>query len=385
MALDALKLSQDLIRCKSVTPEEAGALDVVEKALKTLKFDVERITFKGDGGKPTENLYATLGSGEPHLCFAGHVDVVPPGDIKAWSHDPFKATVTKEGVLIGRGASDMKCAVACWIAALSEFLKKNKSPKGTLSLLLTCDEEAEGINGTKKLIPWLKKKKQVINHCIVGEPTNPHNIGDMAKIGRRGSMDFHLTVHGKQGHVAYPDLAHNPVTDLVNILQRLKSASIDGGSKHFLPSNLEITTIDVGNPTGNVIPASAKATFNIRYNDWHSDIFLLSWVKQICEAFSDDFTLDHRTGAESFLSKPGYLSELVVSAVQKVAKKTPELSTTGGTSDARFIKDIAEVVEFGGINTTAHQVNENMEVKDIELLKNIYLDILTGYFKNPPK
>ena len=375
--IDPVALTQELIRCPSVTPKDEGVMAVMEKHLGALGFTCHRVRFDDAPGDPTENLYARLGDAQPNLCFAGHVDVVPPGDKSAWSVDPFSATI-KDGYLIGRGAEDMKGAIAAFVSAVSEL--KAGTRKGSISLLITGDEEGPAVNGTRKMLPWLKARGEVIDACIVGEPTNPTKLGEMAKIGRRGSAYGVLTVKGKQGHAAYPDLADNPITRLVAMLQRLKHTQIDGGSKFFPASNLEITSVDVANPAGNVIPAQAEARFNIRFNDQHNAASIEAWVRKQLEAEGGNYALKWRISGESFLTPPGRLSGIIEAAVKEVTGMTPVLSTTGGTSDARFIKDICPVVEFGTTGKTAHAVDERVKVEDIVNLKAIYLSILEKFF-----
>jgi succinyl-diaminopimelate desuccinylase len=378
--IDALELSQELIRCPSVTPEDAGAITALTLPLEKLGFTCHRLTFSDKASRDVTNLYARLGTRGKNLCFAGHTDVVPVGDRAAWLCNPFEARVTK-GILIGRGASDMKTAIAAWAAACSRYLKKHPRPKGSLSFLITGDEEGLAVNGTVKVLKWLKDKKETLDACIVGEPTSQKRVGDTVKIGRRGSMTFFLTLHGQQGHVAYPHLSKNPVTDMVNILGALKSKPLDKGTEHFQPSNLEVVTVDVGNPSWNVIPATAKATMNIRYNDHRSWKELKALVEKTIKAHTKlKFDLELKVSSEPFLSKPGPLSALVVKSVKSVTKKTPELSTSGGSSDARFIKHYCPVVEVGLSNQTAHKVNEQVAVKDIETLSLIYEAIITNYF-----
>lgn len=375
MSFDVTDIAQSLIRCPSVTPKDAGALDVLQQALESLGFECHRLPFTEDGTPDVDNLYARRGGGGKHLCFAGHTDVVPVGDESAWSVDPFAAEV-KDGILTGRGAVDMKGAIAAWVAAIAEA----GDVDGSLSLLITGDEEGPAINGTRKMLDWLAERGEQIDACIVGEPTNPTQLGEMIKIGRRGSVRFYLTVEGTQGHVAYPDAAHNPVTELVNICQALKGHTLDEGTAHFQPSNLEVVTIDVGNEAENVIPAKANAVINIRFNDTHSSESLTQWVDGICAKHARDYLLRTHVTGEAFLTEPGPLSELVANAVEDVTGRLPELSTTGGTSDARFIKDICPVVECGLINATAHQVDERIAVSDLEDLTQIYRRIITGFF-----
>lgn len=400
--IDPIALSQALMRCPSVTPKEAGTLDILEATLKPLGF----ICYRQQFGE-VENLYARRGDKGKNLCFAGHVDVVPAGDLAAWKYDPFSATIeevredstsepamsvrstaplrskeAKQGaskkILYGRGAADMKVAIAAWVAALS-----NHKPQTTShSLLITCDEEGVATHGTKPMLEWLEKKGETIDACIVGEPTNPNHLGEMVKIGRRGSVSFTLTVNGVQGHVAYPEKAANPITPLVNVLNILKTTKLDDGTDFFPPSNLEITSVDVGNTTGNVIPAKATAQFNIRFNDKHTGASLAEWVQKICAANlkSDTFTLTTSISAEAFFCPPKTLAPLVADTVEKVTGKRPEMSTTGGTSDARFIRNYcSELVECGLINETAHKVNECAALDDIHKLTTIYSEIIERY------
>lgn len=362
--MDALKLTKKLIEFPSVTPHEAGCLDYIESLLKGKGFTTDRLKFA-----EVDNLYAKKGSGK-NFCFAGHIDVVPPGDISKWSNDPFKP-VEKDGKLYGRGASDMKAAVAASIIAAIEF-----KGQGAVSLLLTADEEGPGVNGTAKVLEVLEKRGEKIDACIVGEPTSVNKLGDMAKIGRRGSMNCTITVHGKQGHAAYPHLADNPVKKLLNILHKLQNHKLDSGNEHFQASNLEVVTFDVGNPAANVIPAKASGTFNIRFNNTHTSEKLKRWI----ESEADGAELKFHVSGESFLTKPGKLSEMVKIAVKEITGIAPELSTTGGTSDARFISKYSEVVEFGLRNATAHQVDEHVDAADVNKTAEIYSLMLKKYF-----
>lgn len=382
MSIDPVAFAKTLMACPSITPVDAGALDVLEHALSPMGFTCHRLPFEEADSERTDNLYARFGDAGNHLCFAGHTDVVPPGDLNAWRIDPFSPEVI-DGVLYGRGAVDMKGAIACFVAALSRF--ELKDFRHSVSMLITGDEEGPAVNGTRKVLNWLRERNEVIDGCVVGEPTNPEALGDMIKIGRRGSVSFDLTVTGVQGHAAYPDLAANPIPYLLDILTRVNGHALDEGTEHFDPSNLEITTVDVGNPTGNVIPAQAAATFNIRFNDMHTADSLTEWVASICSHAVRDheavsYTLDAEAGAEAFLTEPGPLSSLVSDAVESVTGKRPTLSTTGGTSDARFIKDLCPVVECGLINKTAHKVDECISVQSMEQLTDIYYYVLTHYF-----
>lgn len=375
-ALDSpLPLALALMREPSVTPHAAGCFDLLENWLKPLGFTVMRQVFSGDGGAPTENMYARLGTGSPHLCFAGHVDVVPPGDEAAWSVPPFAPEVRGD-MLYGRGAEDMKGAIACMVSAVAGFLRNYPDCQGSLSFLLTADEEGLAINGTKKMLQFLHEKGERFDYCLVGEPTNPTYIGEMAKVGRRGSLLCKLRVIGKQGHVAYPHLADNPITRLVAMLHRLKATPLDAGTEFFDASNLEVTTIDVGNPSNNSIPAEARAEFNIRFNDCWTGETMQQWVRQHCEAVGGAFELTMRVSGESFLSPPGALSAALVAAVQEVTGHTPTLSTTGGTSDARFIRDYCSVIEFGTTGFTPHQVDERVSIVALEQLSRIYSALL---------
>lgn len=376
--IDPVALSQELIRCPSVTPKDEGVMAVLEGHLKSIGFTCHRVTFSDAPGEPTENLYARIGTAQPNFCFAGHVDVVPPGDPSAWSVDPFSATV-KDGYLIGRGAEDMKAAIAAFVSAAAGFAAMPF--KGSISLLITGDEEGPAVNGTRKMLPWLQSKGEVIDGCIVGEPTNPVTLGEMAKIGRRGSAYGVLTVKGKQGHAAYPELADNPVTHIVAMLHALKHTPLDGGSDFFPPSNLEITSVDVGNATGNVIPPQAEARFNIRFNDQHNAQTIEKWVRDLLDREGGNYELRWRVSGEAFLTPPGRLSTFVQEAAREVTGKTPVLSTTGGTSDARFIKDICPVVEFGTTGATAHAVDERVKVDDIIKLGRIYRRVLEKFFR----
>lgn len=380
MGLDAVQLAQSLIRCPSVTPEDAGALDCLEAALKDLGFSTHRLPFETEGTKAVDNLYARIGAEGPNFCFAGHTDVVPVGDLEDWTADPFAAEID-DGRLIGRGAADMKGAVAAFVAAASRFLAENNgSFSGSISLLITGDEEGDAINGTIKVLDWLKEKGEILDHCLVGEPTNPETLGDMIKIGRRGSMNSVLTVKGQQGHVAYPDLALNPVPVLVRMLERLLARPIDAGNDHFQASNLEITSVDVGNPTTNLIPAVASARFNVRFNTDQSAQRLEKWIRSELDQVSTGYDLEVKVSGDAFLTEAGEFIQIISDAVQEVAGDTPALSTAGGTSDARFIKDHCPVAEFGLPSQTMHKANEFALVKDIEALSAIYEVILRKYF-----
>lgn len=385
---DALELAQALMRCPSVTPVDAGALDAMEGALKPLGFDCTRLPFQEPGTERVDNLYARLGKGGRNFCFAGHTDVVPPGDRARWSVDPFGAVV-KDGYLWGRGAVDMKAAIACFVSATRGFLK-DRGPDfgGSISYLITGDEEGPSVNGTKKVLDWLKARNEALDICIVGEPSNPDTVGEMAKIGRRGAMTGYLTVHGVQGHTAYPQLADNPLHRLVPMMQAMISEPIDQGNAHFQPTTLQIATMDVGNPVSNVIPGAAKAVFNIRFSSEQTSKTVEAWVRQrLDKAFGPvghngpaRYDLTFNVSGESFLTQPGPLSKMVCEAVESVTGKQPELSTTGGTSDARFIKSHCPVCEFGLTNATAHKFDERCSLDDMARLVTIYRGMLDRYF-----
>lgn len=381
MKIDAIELSKKLIRFPSITPVDAGCIDYLAEVLESIGFDSSIMNFSDKKDPSTvKNLYARIGKKGKNLCFAGHTDVVPPGNISDWKNDPFIPKIIN-GVLYGRGASDMKTAIAAWVSACSEYLSSKNKNTGSLSLLITGDEEGVSINGTKKVLEELKKRKEKIDHCIVGEPTNSEKLGDTIKIGRRGSISFELTILGVQGHAAYPEKADNPVTKIIKILNELKAKKLDNGNKFFQPSNLEITTIDVGNKVGNVIPAKAFAKFNIRFNDAHSSKKLEAWVKSVCKKHKAKFELKVFVTGEAFITTPSKFTKIVSDVIHKETKIKPKLSTSGGTSDARFIKSYSEVLEFGLINTTAHKVDEAMPVIDIEKLAVIYRKIIENYFK----
>lgn len=380
----AVQLAQSLIRCESVTPADAGALDVLIQALKPARFTFWRLNFKDEDTPPVDNLYARVGEGPPHLCFAGHVDVVPPGDAKLWSHPPFAAEIAG-GLLYGRGAADMKGAIACFTAAALDYVKGRRELDGSISLLITGDEEGPAINGTRKVLAWMKEQGERPDHCLVGEPTNAKRIGEAIKIGRRGSLNGRLKVTGVQGHVAYPHLANNPVSGLVKVLARLYDVQLDYGSAYFSPSNFEVTTIDVGNPTVNVIPAFAEARFNIRFNDRHSAESLKAQLRErVTLALSGtdlSFSLEFEPPSDSFLTEPGQLDALLSEVVSQVTGLTPSLSTEGGTSDARFIKAYCPVIEFGLTTATIHKADEHVSIADLEQLTAVYRRFIALYFE----
>ena len=381
MSLDPVQFAADLIRCPSVTPADAGALDVLERALTDLGFACTRLPFEEDGTERVDNLYARLGHEGPHICFAGHTDVVPVGAEADWQVDPFAGEI-REQCLWGRGAADMKGAIAAFVAAIAAHLDAQGAPKGSISLLITGDEEGPSINGTRKMLGWLKDKGEIIDDCVVGEPTNPDALGDMIKIGRRGSVNGVVTVSGTQGHVAYPHLAENPVPQLAAMMTALSQATLDEGTAHFQPSNLEVTSFDVGNATTNVIPAEATARFNIRYNDTWTAETVSAWINQQLDAAQgvSGYQLELSHTGDCFLTEPNAFVETLSAAVEEVTGRTPVLSTSGGTSDARFIKDVTRVVEFGLVGKTMHKVDERVPVDDIRQLAVIYEKLLGGYF-----
>jgi succinyl-diaminopimelate desuccinylase len=367
-ATDPLGLAQALIRCASVTPADAGAQGVLAEALEALGFTVTKLRY-GE----IENLFARIGTGGPHICFAGHTDVVPEGN-GSWSSGPFGGEV-RDGVLFGRGACDMKGAIASFVAAAADHLKGGV-PKGSISLLITGDEEGPAVDGTVKVLEWMQANGQVPDFCIVGEPTNPNQLGDMIKVGRRGSVNMTLTVHGIQGHVAYPHRVDNPVHRLVRIAAALTAAPIDAGSEFFEPTSIQVTSIDVGNAATNVVPASAKLMLNIRFNERHSGASLAAWVRATAERYAERFELDVSISGESFLTPVGPEIEALAGAVAAATGRTPKLDTGGGTSDARFIAQYCPVAEFGLVGQTMHQVDERVPVDDLRELARIYREVL---------
>jgi succinyl-diaminopimelate desuccinylase len=380
VARDPADIARALIRCKSVTPAEGGALAYLSQLLSGAGFTVRRLAFSEPGTPDVENLFAKIGSGAPHLAFAGHTDVVPPGEATSWTHPPFAGEIA-DGALYGRGAVDMKGAIACFASAALDYIAERKSLNGTISFLITGDEEGPSINGTPKLLAWAKDQGERFDHCIVGEPTSAASVGDTLKIGRRGSQSGTLTVTGRQGHVAYPERAENPIRALLKMLAKLQEP-LDAGSAHFSPSNLEITSIDVGNPTVNLIPAEARARFNVRFNDHYTNARLRSLLEQRCRAAAPDagFRLDWEPGGESFITAPGPFVDLVSRAAREVAGRQPALSTSGGTSDARYIKDHCPVVELGLIGDTMHAVDERVPLADLQRLAAIYRRVIELYF-----
>src|SRR5579863_562830 len=384
MTADPVAIARDLVRCRSVTPEEGGALAYLQDTLAKAGFAVYRPTFTEPGTAPVENLYARVGTERPNLMFAGHTDVVPPGDENAWRHPPFGGEVAGDR-LYGRGAVDMKGGIACFVAAALDHLAANggKPKRGSLSLLITGDEEGVAVNGTIKLLQWAAKRGETFDHCILGEPSNVEVVGDTIKAGRRGSLNGTLVVLGRQGHVAYPDRADNPIGGLVTLIAALQ-APLDEGSEQFDPSHLEFTSVDVGNETVNLIPGEARARFNIRYNDRHSPPALKALIEkraQDAAAGRVQHRIDwQKSNAEVFVTKPGAFTELAVAAIAETTGKKPKLSTSGGTSDARFIKDYCPVLEFGLVGQTMHQVDECVPVADLVVLTAIYRRIIEKYF-----
>ena len=382
--INELQLAKELIKFPTVTPIDAGIMKFLEKKLKTLGFKTKILEFKEKNSKPVKNLYARLGNKGPNFCYAGHLDVVPAGNLKDWTVNPFKPSI-KKGFLIGRGANDMKSSVAAFVSAVSNFISKGRQFNGSISLLITGDEEGVAINGTKKVVEYLRKKKEKIDFCLVGEPTNPNKLGEMIKIGRRGSMTGKLTIIGIQGHVAYPDRANNPSTALVQILKELKEIKFDNGTKDFQPTNLEITKINIDNFADNVIPGSANAKFNIRFNNKHSSNSIKKKIDKIIKRISkknkSKFNIDYSVSGEAFLTKPNDATYMIRDEIKKITKIKPKLSTTGGTSDARFIRKIAPCLEFGLVGKTMHKVDEAVSLSDLKKLTLIYSNILKNYFK----
>ncbi len=381
---DALSLTRDLVRCPSVTPADAGALGVLQQTLGAAGFAVQRVTFSEPGTADIDNLYARIGTGAPHITFAGHTDVVPPGDETAWSSKPFAGEV-KEGFLYGRGAVDMKGGIACAVAATLDYLKANGGrPKGSISFLITGDEESIAVNGTIKLLKWAAERGEKFDHCILGEPSNVEELGDCIKIGRRGSQNAVLIVDGTQGHVAYPQRADNPIRGIVKLIAALNAEPLDPGTEHFQPSNLEFTSVDVGNETVNLIPGQVRARFNIRYNDCHTNGSLRALVEQrVAKAAGDKirWRIDWApSNVEVFRTAPGPFTDLVVAAIEQVTGRRPDLNTLGGTSDARFIAQYCPVIEFGLVGQTRHAVDERVALSDLERLTRIYRLALDKYF-----
>ena len=382
--LNELQLAKELIRFPSVTPIDAGVMNFLEKKLKLLGFKTKILEFNEKNTKPVKNLYARLGTKGLNFCYAGHLDVVPAGNLKDWTINPFKPSV-KHGHLIGRGANDMKSSVAAFVAGVSSFIYKNNNFNGSISLLITGDEEGVAINGTKKVVEYLKKKNEKISFCLVGEPTNPNKLGEMIKIGRRGSITGKLSVIGVQGHVAYPKRANNPSTALVQILKELKEIKFDKGTKDFQPTNLEVTQINIDNPADNVIPGLANANFNIRFNNKHTSSSLKKKlnkiIKKVCNKNKSKYSIEYYVSGEAFITKPNATTFMIQDTIQKITKIKPKFSTTGGTSDARFIRKISPCLEFGLVGKTMHKVDEAVALSDLKKLTLIYKNILENYFE----
>ncbi|MCK0069192.1 succinyl-diaminopimelate desuccinylase [Kordiimonas laminariae] len=379
--VDALELSQALIRHESVTPDKGDALDTLAYHLEKMGFACHKMVFEEEGTDPVPNLYARLGTSSPNFCFAGHTDVVPVGAANRWSVDPFAAEV-KDGQLWGRGASDMKAAIASFVSAVSRFLDKNNGEfRGSLSLLITGDEEGPAVNGTTKVLDWMEERGEKIDLCLVGEPTNPQELGQMIKVGRRGSLHGMITVDGTQGHVAYPNVAHNPIPDMVKVLAELNKEPLDAGNERFQPSNLEIVNVHVGNESHNVIPAEAHARFNVRFNNEFTPESLQEELIRRMDRAGVGYKIDWWLSGDSFLTPECSLSTAVADAAEKHTGRRPELSTTGGTSDARFIKNMCPVVEFGLVGATMHKIDEHVAVSDIETITDIYEDVINTLVK----
>jgi succinyl-diaminopimelate desuccinylase len=382
-AVDPAALAARLIRRPSVTPKDEGAIEILAAALEDMGFACHRLVFGGDGSDPIHNLYARYGSGPPNLCFAGHTDVVPAGALEAWSFDPFAAAV-RDGELCGRGAVDMKGAIAAFVAAAQRWLDARQGRfEGSISLLITGDEEGAAENGTRKVLDWLVERGESLDACVIGEPTSAAVLGDMVKIGRRGSLTGRLRVRGVQGHTAYPHLADNAAHRLVAMLHALTAAELDAGSEHFQPSTLQVSTIDVGNPAANVIPANAQAVFNIRFNDRWTSETLRCWLDERLDKVGGSYALDVSVSGESFLTPPSAVGERLAEAIRRVTGRSSEFSTTGGTSDARFIRSCCPVAEFGLVGLTAHKVDERLALADLAALTEIYQTFLGLYFESP--
>tara|TARA_S200000501_G_scaffold364069_1_gene395749 strand:+ start:304 stop:1464 length:1161 start_codon:yes stop_codon:yes gene_type:complete len=381
---DELKLAKELIRYPSITPIDAGVMSFFSKKLSNIGFKCKILEFKQKNFKPVKNLYARMGTKGPNFCFAGHLDVVPPGNLSDWSINPFKPKI-KKNHLIGRGANDMKSSIACFTAAASKFLRDNKDFKGSISFLITGDEEGEAVNGTKKVVEFLKKKREKIDFCLVGEPTNPNKLGEMIKIGRRGSLTGNIKIYGIQGHVAYPHRANNPSNCIIEILKKLNEIKFDGGNKNFQPSNLEITKINIENFADNIIPGTAAATFNVRFNNLHSSYSLKKKLNKIISNISKmnkcKYKIFYKISGESFLSKKNKTIFMIQKIIKKITREKAKLSTTGGTSDARFIRKISPCLEFGLVGKTMHKIDEAVSLKDLKNLTKIYNQVLVNFFQ----
>ncbi|MDA8537561.1 succinyl-diaminopimelate desuccinylase [Candidatus Pelagibacter bacterium] len=378
-----ITLAKELIKFPTVTPIDAGIMKFLAKKLAAIGFNCKILEFKDKNSKPVKNLYAKLGKSRPNFMFAGHLDVVPPGNLNDWTVKPFSPAI-KKNHLIGRGANDMKSAIASWVVAVENFVSNNKKINGSISLLITGDEEGVAINGTKKVVDYLKKNKEKIDFCLVGEPTNPNKLGEMIKIGRRGSITGELTIIGAQGHVAYPHRANNPSNSIIKILKEIKEIKFDKGTKNFQPTNLEVTKIKIDNTADNIIPDIAKATFNIRFNNKHSSSSLKNRLnkifKKVVKKDKSKFKIEYRVSGEAFLTKPNKTTYMIQDVIKKITKIKPKFSTTGGTSDARFIRKIAPCLEFGLVGKTMHKVDEAVLISDLKKLTKIYSEILKNYF-----
>ena len=382
--INLIGLARALIRCPSVTPSDAGALDILERALESLGFVCRRLRFAEPGSEPVDNLYARRGAEAPNFCFAGHTDVVPAGDESAWSHPPFAAALADRAIY-GRGAADMKGAIAAFASAVEIFVAGGGGKRGSISLLITGDEEGPAINGTRKVLEWMAERGETIDACVVGEPTSAEIAGDTIKIGRRGSLTCTVEIEGTQGHVAYPHLADNPAARLARAMAALADLRLDDGTENFPPSNLEITTLDVGNPAPNVVPGRARAAFAVRFNDLHTGESLAARLRETLEAAGGAglrYRLDCRVSGEAFLAPPGGLRDLAADAAEAATGRRPAFSTAGGTSDARFIKDVCPVVELGLPGPTMHKIDERAATADLHRLTAIYHSMLMHYF--PP-
>ena len=378
--INAVDLTSKLIRCESITPKSAGAIELLISYLEPLGFKCEKINF-GEGIEKVENLYARFGTKGPNICFAGHVDVVPTGDIEKWSIDPFGGEI-KQGKIWGRGAADMKSGIAAFLSSVSNFLSKEKDFEkiGSISFLITSDEEGKAINGTKKVVEWLEEKQEKITACIVGEPTNVNEMGDTIKVGRRGSFTGFLKVKGVQGHVGYPHLADNPINSLIKMLEPFVKIYLDEGTENFQPSSVMVTSVDVNNNVNNVIPGEVSATFNIRFNNLHTINSLKAMLKNQFNKITQNYEFDYYCNAEPFLTSDEFLKTTIEKAIKSVVKINPKQSTSGGTSDARFISKICPVIEFGLVGKTMHKIDENVDVDDITKLVSIYSFFLSNYF-----
>lgn len=374
---DPVKLLQDLIRCPSVTPQDLGAQDILKTRLKKIGFEIYDLPY-GEGNDNVLNFFARYGTGKPHLCFAGHTDVVPAGN-NHWQHNPFQGVI-EDNIIYGRGACDMKGGIAAFVTAVENFLSLQVNFTGSLSFLITGDEEGPGVNGTVKVLEWMKKKNHIPDFCLVGEPTSAQELGDVIKIGRRGSLNAVITVEGTQGHVAYPHLADNPIHKLMEILTSLTILPLDKGNKWFQPSSVQVTSIDVGNKTTNLIPATATARLNIRFNHLHNGNSLIGWIETQARRVAEHCQIDIVVSGEAFLTEPGNEVQAIRLAIEEISSVKPRLDTGGGTSDARFISNYCNVAEFGLVGQTMHKANEAVPTEDLKKLSSIYTQFLKNYF-----